>query len=64
MFKKISVPESLFDKAADLQERNFIKKWLQHRCFLVNFAKILRTTFFTEHLRTTASYNSPDFGKA
>ena len=30
---------------------NFIKKRLWHRCFLVNFAKFLRTTFFIEHLR-------------
>ena len=30
---------------------NFIKRRLQHRCFLVKFAKFLRTPFFTEHLR-------------
>ena len=30
---------------------NFIKKSLWHRCFPVNFAKFLRTPFFTEHLR-------------
>ena len=29
----------------------FIKKRLWHRCFPVNFAKFLRTTFLTEHLR-------------
>ena len=28
-----------------------LKKRLWHRCFPVNFAKILRTTFFIEHLR-------------
>ena len=27
---------------------------LCHRCFPVNFAKFLRTTFFIEHLQTTA----------
>ena len=27
-----------------------LKKRLWHRCFPVNFAKFLRTTFFTEHL--------------
>ena len=32
-----------------------IKKRLQHRCFLVNFAKYFEITFFTEHLLTTAS---------
>ena len=34
---------------------NFIKKRNWHRCFPVNFAKFLRTPFFTEHLWTTAS---------
>ena len=29
---------------------NFIKKRLQHRCFPVNIAKLLRTAFFIEHL--------------
>ena len=28
-----------------------LKKRLWHRCFLVNFAKILRTAFFREYLR-------------
>ena len=28
-----------------------LKKRLWHRCFPVNFAKFLRTPFFTEHLR-------------
>ena len=28
-----------------------LKKRLWHRCFLVNFAKFLRTHFLTEHLR-------------
>ena len=31
-----------------------LKKRLWHRCFPVNFAKFLRTPFFTEHLQTTA----------
>ena len=30
---------------------NFIKKRLQHTCFPVKFAKLLRTPFFTEHFR-------------
>ena len=29
-----------------LKACNFIKKWLQDRCFPVNFAKFLRTPFF------------------
>ena len=28
-----------------------LKKKLGHRCFPVNFAKLLKTSFFTEHLR-------------
>ena len=35
--------ESLFDEVASLQACNFIKKRLQHRFFLVKFAKLLRT---------------------
>ena len=31
-----------------------LQKRLWHRCFPVNFAKFLRTPFFTEHLRETA----------
>ena len=34
---------SLFNKVADLQTCNFIKKRLQHRRFPVNIAKFLRT---------------------
>ena len=41
---------SLFNKVVDLQSCNFIKRRLQHRCFPVNIAKILRTAFFIEHL--------------
>ena len=36
---------------------NFIKKRLWHRCFLVNFAKFLRTPFFTEHPAYFAFYS-------
>ena len=37
----------------------FLKKTLRHRCFLVEFAKILRTaTYFEEHLCTTVSENT------
>ena len=39
------VLESLHNKFASLQICNFIKKRLQHRCFLVKFAKFLRTPF-------------------
>ena len=41
-----TVSDSLFNKAAGLQTSNFLKKWLQHRCFTVNVAKFLRAVFF------------------
>ena len=40
-----------FNKVAGLKACKFITKGLQHRCFPVKFAKFLRTSFFTEHLR-------------
>ena len=50
------VSESLFfNKVAGFRPATLLKKRLWHRCFPVNFAKFLRTPFFTEHLRTTAS---------
>ena len=33
-----------------LRPATLLKKRLEHRCFPVNFAKFLRTPFFTEHL--------------
>ena len=33
-----------------LKPSTLLKKRLWHRCFPVNFAKFLRTPFFTEHL--------------
>ena len=47
--------ESFFNKVGGLQVCKFIKKRLQHRCFLEKFAKFLRTNNFEEHLRMTAS---------
>ena len=35
------------------QQNTCARLW--HRCFPLNFAKILRAPFFTEHLQTTAS---------
>ena len=35
----------------------FIKKKLCHSCFPVNFAKIFKSTFFTEHLWKAAHIN-------
>ena len=43
ILRKTPVLKSLFNKVAEAC--NFIKKRLQHRCFPVNIAKYLRTTF-------------------
>ena len=40
-----------FDEVADLRPVTLLKKRLWHRCFPVDFAKFLRTPFFTEHLQ-------------
>ena len=40
-----------FNKVVDLRSATLLKKRLGNRCFPVNFAKVLRTPFFTEHLR-------------
>ena len=32
------------------EDSNLLKKRLGHRCFVVNFAKFLRTPFLTVHL--------------
>ena len=40
-----------FNKVAELRPTTLLKKRLWLRCFHVNFAKFLRTPFFTEHLR-------------
>ena len=47
--KKIPVLEFLFNKVAGLS--TFIEKRLHHSCFPVKFAKVLKTFFFTKHLR-------------
>ena len=51
-FMNFEVRDSNYDcvPVADFQAFNFIKTILQRRCFPVNFAKFLRTLFFTEHL--------------
>ena len=42
IFTRTPMLESLFNKAADLQICNFIKKRFQHRCFPVIIEKFLR----------------------
>ena len=56
MFKfdrKTPVTESVFDKAAALKACNFIKKNSQF--FSDEICKIVKNTYFEEHLQTTAS---------
>ena len=43
--------ESPFNKAAGLKVFNSIKKRLQHSCFLVELAKLLKTPFFTREFQ-------------
>ena len=38
-----------FNKVAGLRLTTLLKKRLWHRCFPVNFAKLLRISFFVEH---------------
>ena len=45
----------LFNKVADMRPASLLEKILWDRSFPVDFAKFLRTPFFTEHLRTTVS---------
>ena len=54
-FRKIHIRkhlcQSLFsNQVAGLRPATILKKRLWHRCFLVNFAKFLRTPFIKEHL--------------
>ena len=51
-FTRIHLCWSLFfNKVTGLGPAALFKKRLRHRCFPVNFAKFLRTTFFKEHLQ-------------
>ena len=45
-----SRPELFFKKSC-LRPATFLEKRLWHRCFPVNFAKFLKTPFFTEHVQ-------------
>ena len=59
--RKTPVLESIFNKVAGLWACNFIKKKLQHRCFPMKFAKLLRTPILKnicERLLPYFQYNS------
>ena len=51
LFFNINSINSLWCKVAELNAWNFIKMRLHHRCFPVKFTKVLRLSFFTEHLQ-------------
>ena len=56
--------ESLFNKVTELiRPAAVIKKRLQHRCFLVKFAKFLRTPFFYRAPPVAASVSLIIFAK-
>ena len=44
-----------------VKRRKKLKKKLWHRCFPLNFAKFLRTSFLTEHLRWLLLNQPTDF---
>ena len=44
-----------FSNISDLRPETLLKKRLQYRCFPVNFAKLLRTPVFIEHLQANFS---------
>ena len=47
-----------FNKVARLlRPATLLKKRLWHKCVPANFVKFLKTSFFTEHLWTTVSWN-------
>ena len=50
-----------FNEVAGLIPATSLKKKLWRRCFLVNFAKFLRTSFFLEHLRWLLLCNSTKY---
>ena len=52
---KKPVPEPLFNKVAGLIPATLLKKTLWHRRFPVNFMKLLKASFVTEHLQWAAS---------
>ena len=43
---KTPLLESLFNGVSGLRPETLLRKRLQHRCFQVNFVKLLRTIFY------------------
>ena len=51
----LPVLQSVFNKAASLRACGFVEGRLQHGCFSSVICEIFESTFFDEHLATTAS---------
>ena len=62
--QKSTCASLFFNKFVGLRPATLLKKRLWHRCFPVNFAKFLRTTFLTEHLRWLLLYLDKSIGSA
>ena len=54
MHRKTPVLESLFNKVADLKTGNFTKK-IPTQVFFCKYCKIVKNTYFEEHLPMAAS---------
>ena len=50
---RITIVLEFFNKVTGVRPATFLKKRLQHTSSPVNFAKMFKNTFFTEHLRAT-----------
>ena len=57
---RVPMLRSLFNKAASLRACGFVEGRLQHGCFSSVVCETFESTFFDEHLATTAS-NSLNF---
>ena len=55
IYWKTPVLKSLFNKIAGILTCNYIKKETSGQVFSCEFSEIFKNTFFTEHLRATAS---------
>ena len=55
-----SVLQSVCNKLAGLRAYNFVKKKLQHRCFLVKFGKYLRTPILKKQAVNNFFTNKPN----
>ena len=55
IYKKISLPDSHFNKVTGLYHATLLKERIPTQAFCDEFCKITSKYFFTEHLQPTAS---------